>query len=308
MTATARHSALESTSVRILAELVEEFVARREYGEAISPSEFAAQHPEQAEALLSLLPAWEVMAELSPSAQKRDDLGSVGAENSGACLGVLGDFRILREVGRGGMGVVYEAEQVSLGRRVALKILPFAGALDSHQLRRFRTEAQAAAQLHHTNIVPVFWIGCEQGVHYYAMQFIEGRSLAEVIRELRQAEGKEQVECGNTAASGRISPSPQRREGAPKASEGEALEPGERAVPEPAKAATPTPPTTRHTPPATRPDSTRTRAYFRNVASWASKPPRHSSTPIKKASSTATSSRPTLWLMRRATSGSPTSA
>ncbi len=94
---------------------------------------------------------------------------------------VLGDFRILRQVGRGGMGVVYEAEQISLRRRVALKVLPFAAALDPRQLRRFETEAQAAAQLHHSHIVPVFSVGCERGVHYYAMQYIEGQTLAALI-------------------------------------------------------------------------------------------------------------------------------
>ena len=103
----------------------------------------------------------------------------------------LGDFRILRQIGRGGMGIVYEAEQVSLHRRVALKVLPFAAALDPHQLQRFQTEAQAAAQLHHTNIVPVFAVGCERGVHYYAMQYIEGQTLAAVIRDLRRLEGLE---------------------------------------------------------------------------------------------------------------------
>src|SRR5262249_42573184 len=97
----------------------------------------------------------------------------------------LGDFRIVREVGRGGMGVVYEAVQLSLGRRVALKVLPFAATLDSRRLQRFRTEAQAAALLHHTNIVPVFAVGCERGVHFYAMQLIDGPSLAEVIRQMR---------------------------------------------------------------------------------------------------------------------------
>src|SRR6185437_8674251 len=78
------------------------------------------------------------------------------------------------------------AEQVSLRRRVALKVLPFAATLDSRALRRFKAEAQAAAQLHHTHIVPVYAVGCERGVHYYAMQFIDGRSLAEAIAELRQ--------------------------------------------------------------------------------------------------------------------------
>ncbi len=82
------------------------------------------------------------------------------------------------------MGVVYEAEQISLGRTVALKILPFAAMLDPRQLTRFRNEARAAASLHHTNIVPVFAVGCERSVHFYAMQYIAGESLARVIEEL----------------------------------------------------------------------------------------------------------------------------
>ena len=94
------------------------------------------------------------------------------------------------------MGVVYEAEQISLGRRVALKVLPFAAALDARQLQRFKNEAQAAACLHHTNIVPVFGVGCERGVHYYAMQYIEGQTLAAIIRNLRR--GKD---CGLPAFS-----------------------------------------------------------------------------------------------------------
>src|SRR5204863_7068606 len=98
----------------------------------------------------------------------------------------LGDYRVIREIGRGGMGVVYEAEQVSLGRRVALKVLPFAAALDARQLQRFKNEAQAAAHLHHTNIVPVYAVGCERGVHYYAMQFIDGQTLAALTDEWRQ--------------------------------------------------------------------------------------------------------------------------
>src|SRR5207249_11847717 len=101
-------------------------------------------------------------------------------------LGQIGEFRLLREVGRGGMGVVYEAHQTSLNRRVALKVLPFAAALDPKQLQRFQNEAQAAAQLHHTNIVPVYAVGCERSVHYYAMQYIEGQSVAALIQELRQ--------------------------------------------------------------------------------------------------------------------------
>src|SRR5262249_44653235 len=101
----------------------------------------------------------------------------------------LGDFQLIREVGRGGMGVVYEAIQLSLGRRVALKVLPFAATMDPRQLQRFRHEAQAAAMLHHSNVVPVFGVGRERGVHYYAMQLIEGRSLATMIDELAGRDG-----------------------------------------------------------------------------------------------------------------------
>jgi eukaryotic-like serine/threonine-protein kinase len=90
----------------------------------------------------------------------------------------IGDFRIIREIGRGGMGIVYEAIQISLGRRVALKILPFAAAIDERRRRRFLLEAQAAAQLHHSHIVPVYAVGCDRGTHYYAMQLIDGRPLS----------------------------------------------------------------------------------------------------------------------------------
>jgi hypothetical protein len=97
----------------------------------------------------------------------------------------IGDFVLVREIGRGGMGVVYEARQISLNRQVAVKLLPFAAVLDSKQIARFKNEAQAAAQLHHPNIVPVFAIGVERGVHYYAMQFIDGQPLDQAIAELR---------------------------------------------------------------------------------------------------------------------------
>src|SRR5258708_13320054 len=83
------------------------------------------------------------------------------------------------------MGIVYEAHQKSLNRKVALKILPFAAVLDQRQIARFRNEAQAAAQLHHPHIVPVFAVGQEQGVNYYAMQYIDAQSLEQAIRELR---------------------------------------------------------------------------------------------------------------------------
>jgi serine/threonine protein kinase len=131
---------------------------------------------------------------------------SPGAE---AALGQLGDFRLLREIGRGGMGTVYEALQISLDRRVALKVLPFAAALDARQLQRFKKEAQAAAHLHHTNIVPVYAVGAERGVHFYAMQLIEGQNLAALIQELR-GQAAPSPSRGSPSSSGAGPAGPQR--------------------------------------------------------------------------------------------------
>jgi serine/threonine protein kinase len=166
-----------------LENLLEEFAGRLKAGEALPVEEFAAAHPEHADLLRRLLPTMAVLADLGRSA----DRGGAPLGDGDDLAGTLGDFRIVREVGRGGMGVVYEAEQISLNRRVALKVLPFAATMDTKQLQRFKNEAQAAAQLHHTNIVPVHYVGCERGVHFYAMQYIEGHSLADVIAELRRA-------------------------------------------------------------------------------------------------------------------------
>ncbi len=140
--------------------------------------EFLAGHDEVERLAAPLRAAARDGAESSPRPAIPDDCPPD--------VGRLGDYRLLREVGRGGMGVVYEAEQESLRRRVALKVLPFAAAIDARRLQRFKNEALAAAHLRHENIVPVYAVGCERGVHYYAMQFIEGQSLAALIDELRR--------------------------------------------------------------------------------------------------------------------------
>ena len=111
----------------------------------------------------------------------------------------LGDYRILREVGRGGMGVVYEAEQESLGRRVALKVMAGHRLSDPMLLARFAREAKAAARLHHTNIVPVFGVGEAEGVHYYVMQFIQGQGLNAVLNELKRLEAAQEGRAETTA-------------------------------------------------------------------------------------------------------------
>ncbi len=159
-------------------------------GETVDWEDLASRHPERAEALQRMVPTIALMARLGDPVH-REVGGRDPILESMVGLGCLGDYRLLREVGRGGMGVVYEAHQISLKRRVALKVAPFALAMDARQLQRFQIEAQAAAALHHANIVPVFAVGTERGVPFYAMQFIEGRSLAEVIRELRQLDGLE---------------------------------------------------------------------------------------------------------------------
>jgi tetratricopeptide (TPR) repeat protein len=184
--------------LRALADIVEQVTRRLEAGEALDLEACARQFPEHARELKSLLPALKVFAAGSRSRAQRAPGGAGTSDGTrsrpleGPPLALrLGDYRILREVGRGGMGIVYEAEQVSLGRRVALKILPFAAILDPRQLQRFQREAHAAALLHHTNIVPVFAVGCERGVHFYAMQFIHGRSLRVVIDGLRSKRQKQ---------------------------------------------------------------------------------------------------------------------
>jgi serine/threonine protein kinase/Tfp pilus assembly protein PilF len=170
----------------VLADLVERLTAQLQAGETPDLSACARQHPEYAGQLRELLPALKALAGIGKTVVPATGLPLLLAgDGQHSVGGQLGDYRIVREVGRGGMGVVYEAEQTSLGRRVALKVLPFAAAWDPRQLQRFKHEAQAAAHLHHTNIVPVFAVGCAQDVHYYAMQFIDGHSLAAVIQHLR---------------------------------------------------------------------------------------------------------------------------
>ena len=168
--------------------LVEEFLDRQQRGENPTIEEYEARHPELAEELRELLEAVAVVRDLKPSS--RDATGSLAGPESEIPEDrppeQVGDYRILREVGRGGMGVVYEAEQESLGRRVALKILPQPIARDGNALSRFRREARSAARLHHTNIVPVYEVGQDGAICYYAMQFIHGQGLDAVIEDLRR--------------------------------------------------------------------------------------------------------------------------
>ena len=164
--------------------LVTELAERRRRGEQVSIEEYQARYPQWAEEISEL---FSTIAAMEEARLRREDTTATprGAAETGPER--LGDFRILREIGRGGMGVVYEAEQESLGRRVALKVLPSVPVLDPRRLQRFRREAQTAARLHHTNIVPVFGIGEENDVHYFVMQYIRGVGIDEIIALLQRA-------------------------------------------------------------------------------------------------------------------------
>lgn len=168
----------------LVGRLADEFLERLRQGEKPSAEEYASRHPEVAELIRQVFPTLEVMGETEIHASGNGD--PLGHDSK---HGVIGDYRIIREVGRGGMGVVYEAQQLSLDRRVALKVLPFAAVLDERQIKRFRNEARAAAQLKHPNIVQVHGVGCERSVHFYAMELVEGETIAKVIADLRRLEG-----------------------------------------------------------------------------------------------------------------------
>jgi serine/threonine protein kinase/Tfp pilus assembly protein PilF len=172
-----------------LARALDAYMAAVEAGRPPDPEQLLAEHAAVADRLRACLASLRLVERAAGSLA---DAAADGGQDDAQRPEVLGDFRIIREVGRGGMGVVYEAEQVSLGRRVALKVLPFAATMDPRHLQRFHNEARAAAGLHHTNIVPVYAVGQERGVHYYAMQFIDGHTLAGFIAQQRR-EGVQQV-------------------------------------------------------------------------------------------------------------------
>jgi serine/threonine-protein kinase len=165
----------------LVLELAEEFLARYRQGERPALQEYIDRHPELAAAIREVFPAMALMENIALA-----DESLAGQPPAAQALQQLGDYRIVREIGRGGMGIVYEAEQLSLGRHVALKLLPQSVRVDPGTRQRFEREARAAAKLHHTNIVPVFGVGEHEGQPYYVMQFIQGQGLDAVLHDLRR--------------------------------------------------------------------------------------------------------------------------
>lgn len=169
------------SSDELVEELVEAFAARYRRGEHPTISEYTQRYPELADQIQEVFPALVAIEQAHRDLKDDSPPGEMPAPPQ---VSTLGDFRVIREIGRGGMGIVYEAEQVTLGRRVALKVL--AGTLLNHNKsrQRFSREARAAGRLHHTNIVPVFGVGEQDDVAYYVMQLIHGLGLDDVLEEI----------------------------------------------------------------------------------------------------------------------------
>jgi len=307
----------------------EEFLDRKRRGERPTLREYVERYPELAGDIQDLFPALLMMEDLGESSG--GTTGSLAADN-GAALGIrlhrLGDYRILREIGRGGMGVVYEAEQESLGRRVALKVLSAGSLLDPKQVRRFEREAKAAAKLHHTNIVPVFGVGRQDGHHYFVMQFIAGLGLDVVLDDLRRLR---QGKSGSSPTARPVAPPSRvagltagdvarsliagRFDAAGPPADGSVTEPfdGADSAASPPAANGPRP--TRAPPrrsslarPSCRRRPTPTASSTVRSPASASRSPRPWNTPIVRESCIATSSHRTCYWTTTATSGWPTSA
>ncbi len=176
---------LDEQQVELLGEILDELLVQAEGGHAPDIEAACAQHPELASEIRHYVRSMQMLHNaahakpISSADSSRIDLLAPPERQ-------LGDYRLVREIGRGGMGIVYEAQQLSLSRRVALKILPFAAVLDGRQITRFQNEAQAAASLHHPHIVPVYAVGHERGTYYYSMQYIDGQTLEFAIDQMRQ--------------------------------------------------------------------------------------------------------------------------
>ena len=181
--------------------LAEEFSQRLKAGESPTIEEYVAKYPQHADVIRAMFPSIKMMERVSKQERTEQDFDRRTRKLTDQKK--LGDFAIRRELGRGGMGIVYEAVQQSLRRRVALKILAPHIADSETQLKRFHREAKAAARLHHTNIVPVYGIGQADGLHFIAMQFIEGITLQEKLAASTQLQtlGSENIDRPASSAT-----------------------------------------------------------------------------------------------------------
>jgi serine/threonine protein kinase len=158
--------------------LAEKFLAEIRAGKPTSVEDFQQRYPKHAAAIEAIFPTLMMMEDIKPDMRRLRDSADTLLDRN---VSQLGDFRILRKIGFGGMGVVYEAQQQSLDRPVAIKVFAPTLLTSPRQIRRFKREAKAAGTLHHSNIVPVLGVGEQWGIHYYIMQLIDGKGLDQVI-------------------------------------------------------------------------------------------------------------------------------
>ncbi len=169
----------------LLDNVVEDFTMRLRNGERPAIAEYTDKYPSISEDIEELLTSVAMIEELKT--QQQPSQTTLKREMKEILkLDRIGDYRIIRELGRGGMGIVFEAVHESLGRRVAIKVMPNRTFDDQKYLERFRREAQAAASLHHTNIVSVFGIGQTGEHHYYVMEFVDGEPLSGILSRLNE--------------------------------------------------------------------------------------------------------------------------
>ncbi len=166
-----------------LTQLLDDYLISLERGEPVSAEQLATQHPDLADILKVYLRNLHDLYGLAANVAEETDLASSSTSPTGSPhRGMrLDDYELLRELGRGGMGIVYEAQQTSLSRRVAIKLLPMAGLLDPKRIARFQNESHTAGQLSHPHIVPVYSVGVDHGVYYYVMPLIDGQALDQWI-------------------------------------------------------------------------------------------------------------------------------
>ena len=173
-----------SGSVSTIVEtLAEEYLLRLRQGDNPTVAEYCDRASGSRRRDPSLFPTMKLVEHLAPESREAASPEHPGEFSS---LRQLGDYRIVREIGRGGMGIVFQARQESLGRTVALKVLADRVLPNPQQQKRFIREAKAAARLHHSNIVPIFGVGNQDGLNYYVMQLIHGVGLDEVIVAVRR--------------------------------------------------------------------------------------------------------------------------
>jgi serine/threonine protein kinase len=195
----------------LLEALGDEFAQRLRRGESPSISKYADANPKFADEIRELLPSILMMEQLAMGRERQRVAKKTNHVASCHDPERLGDYAIVRRIGQGGMGIVYEAVHQSLDRRVAVKVLPPQLSASQRHVARFVREAKAAARLHHTNIVPVFGVGEDKGTHFYVMQLIDGRGLDSVLDQVRTqtsteqtADGAADVTCGNDELSSNI--------------------------------------------------------------------------------------------------------